>query len=153
MTKLSNQAEPAVRMLLEANETQLYEQLGMRVKTIELEPEKAGTFDLDVAYTGAAMGPKDDLVELGQKIFKRWNTAAFNLVCSSETDDADDRKKLVDAFNIGETALATVLSGLLVSSFGLAPAIAAVIAAIAIKRFGNPVYEEFCKAWKKHVTT
>jgi len=153
MCTLSVQAEKAVKDLLESDQNQLYEQLAMRVKAIEQEPEKSGQFDLDVEYGGAVMGLKDDLLEFGRKIFERWNASAYQIVCGSEAEDTKDRKRLVDSIGISETAMAATLSGMLVSSFGLAPAIAAVLAALVVKRFGRPVYEEFCKAWSANLTS
>lgn len=151
MNDLSKQAEPAIGELLKADEYQLYEQLAMRVKGIEKAPEHAGDFAMKVTYQSAEMGLRDDVIELGERIFRRWNTAAYELVCGSEDADSEDRKKIAEAIGLGETAVAAALSGLLVSSFGLAPAIAAVVAALVIKRFGRPVYEELCKVWKRSI--
>ena len=152
MTTLSTQAESAAKKLLKADENQLYEQLGMRTKAIEEEPAKAGTFDPQVVYNQAEMGIKEDVRELGQRIFRRWNVEAYKLVCGSEEKDRKDREELTKAFGISDVAVAASLSALLVTNFGVAPAIAAVVAALVVKRFFRPAHEEFCQVWRKHTT-
>jgi hypothetical protein len=133
--------------LLQATEDQLYEQLGIRAKAIAANPAAAGSFEPAVTYDGAAMGPLDDVREFGRRLFRRWNREAWNLACSD--DDTADRKKLLDAFGGGQAAVAATLSGILVAHLGLAPALAAIIAALALKYFFRPAYEEFCALWLK----
>jgi hypothetical protein len=152
MNTISAQAESAVERLLKADEEQLYEQLGMRAKAIEKDPSIAGSFDPQVIYDQAQMGLKDDILELGHRLFRRWNAEAYNLVCGSEEKDTKDRENLTKAFGVSDAAVAAILSATLVTTFGLAPAIAAVIAAIIVKRFCRPAYEEFCRVWQKHIS-
>jgi biopolymer transport protein ExbB/TolQ len=47
--------------------------------------------------------------------------------------------------------VAAYLATALVATFGLAPAIAAAIAAIVVRRFFKPAYQEFCKAWSERI--
>jgi hypothetical protein len=149
MTRLDDLARPAVADLLHAEEEQLYEQLGLRLRAIALDPAVAGSFDPAVIYDGAQMGAKEDILALGKRIFKRWSAEAHQLLCGSGDDDAADRARVRDAFGSGESTVAAIVAGLLVSHLGIAPALAAVIAAIACKRFFRPAFEEFCAAWSK----
>lgn len=152
MSTLSTQAESAAKTLLRADKNQLYEQLGMRVKAIKQDPSTAGSFDPRVVYDQAEMGAKEEIFELGQRFFRRWNKEAYQLACGSEAKDTADRKDLMASLGVSDIAVAAVFSGILVTTVGLAPAIAAVIAALIVKRFFRPTYEEFCQEWKKHVT-
>jgi hypothetical protein len=54
----------------------------------------------------------------------------------------------VDAFGIGGEAVATALAAVMVTSLGLAPAVAAVVAALAIKLFFRPAHGAMCDVWK-----
>lgn len=144
-------AVEAMENLLNADESQLYEQLGLRAKAISENPEKAGSFAPEVTYDESLMGPKEILKDLGQRLFQRWNVEAYNLICGADDSDAQDRKDIANAFGINQVMVGAAISGILVANFGLAPAIAAVIAAIALKRFFRPGYEEFCKVWKKNL--
>ncbi len=92
MTSLREQAEPTVKKLMMAEESQLYEQLGMRVKSISEEVEKAGSFEPEVIYDGAQMGAKDELREFGRRLFARWQIEAYKLVCGRDEEDQKDRK-------------------------------------------------------------
>jgi hypothetical protein len=148
MADLSKQAEPAVEKLLKADERQLYEQLGIRAKAMATDPSKSGDFAPEVTYDAAQMGLKEDVLAFGQRLFKRWNVQAYEVICGAEAAQ-QERSQLMNAFGVSEVTVAAVVASLLVSSLGLAPAVAAVIAALVIKRFFRPVYEEFCATWKK----
>lgn len=149
MSDLSELARPVVKKLLQSDVDKLYAELGMRAKTVTATPSAAGQLDPQIKHDVATMGPLDDLKRLGQRIFRRWNREAYKLMCNKSDDDAQDREKLVKAIGVGDVAVASALTGLLVSSFGLAPAIATALAALMVKRFFRPAYEEFCEVWKE----
>jgi hypothetical protein len=152
MSEIETQAQAAMENLLKYDESQLYQQLGIRKKMLETNPTAAGTFNLEVTDDEASMmGLRDSLEELGQRLYQRWQIEAYNLICGGQAVDEADRKKLADAFGLNQMVLGAAIAGVLVSSVGLAPTIAAVIAAIAVKRFFRPGYEEFCKVWKKNL--
>ena len=151
MSDLSKHAESAIEQLMRADVNELYELLALRVKTMEINPSQAGVLEMKVRLDEGDRGIKGEIIELGKRIFHRWNAAAYQIVCGPEAVDTEDRKKFVDAIGINETTMAAALSAILVSSFGLAPTIAAVVATLVVKRFGRPVYEELCKTWKSHI--
>lgn len=149
MSEPTKQTESAVANLLESDEDQLYEQLGIIAKAMGGNPSVSASFQPKVTYSEAVMGPMDDVRDLGKRIFRRWNKEAHKLICGSEEIDEKDREKLKQAFGFGEVTVAGALTGLLVTQFGLAPAIAAVLAALIAKRFFRPAYDEFCEFWKE----
>lgn len=140
-------SDQALGRLLQATDDQLFEQLGIRAKAIAANPAAAGSFEPNVAYDGAAMGPLDDVREYGKRLYKRWNREAYKLICGSDKEEITDRQKLLDAFGGGEVAVAAALSGLFVAHLGLAPALAGILAAITLKYFFRPAYDEFCSLW------
>jgi hypothetical protein len=152
MSNISEPTSSTVELLLESEESQLYEQLGMRSQAINFDVEKAGSFQPVITYDGAKMGAKEDIRELGQKIFYRWNYEIYSLACGKNAEDQADRKKIFEAIGLGEVALASTVTTVLISSFGIAPPIAIVLAAIITKRFFRPAYEEFCGVWSKYVS-
>ena len=151
MSDLANQAEPIVKKLLKAEESQLYELLGIRDQAIQAEPEKSASLDPQVTYNQAQMGAKEDVLELGKNIFDHWAVGAYKLACGSEDEDLEDREQLITATGVSEVAIAAAIAGLLISQLAVPAALAPVIAAIAVKRFFRPAYGEFCKIWKKNL--
>jgi hypothetical protein len=151
MTTLTEQAEPFVGKLLKSDVNQLYEQLGIRSAALRVDPATAGSFDPAVVYEGSHIGMKDEVRELGKRLFKRWNREGFALLCGGAAEDEADRQQMMKAVGLGDTAAAAALSALLVSNFGVAPAIAAVVAALVVKRFFRPTYDEFCAVWRKNL--
>jgi hypothetical protein len=151
MSKAATQAQAAAEKLLKADESQLYEILGMRAKAIAADPATAGSFDPTVAYDESLMGIRQDVIEFGQRLFRRWSVEAYGIICGEGADDQSDRKELAEAFGLGDAVVAGAITTALVSGLGLAPAVAAVIAALLVKRFFRPGCQEFCAAWKKHL--
>lgn len=150
MNNLEKQAESVAIKLLQNDESQLYEKLGMVAKAIAIDPIKGSSFEPEVTYDGSEMGMQEDLLEFGEKVFSRWHVQLYSIVCGSESEDKEDRQKILTAFGTAAT-LSAYISGILVTSFGVAPAIAVLLAAIVVKRFFTPVYEEFCILWKNHL--
>lgn len=138
----------AVENLLESDENQLFEQLGIRMNAMRSDPAVAGTYDPAVSYDAAQMGVLDDVRAFGKRVFGRWNREAWELVCGTAKEDGDDRQSLLAGLGVDKTTAAAALAALLVGQLGMAPALAAVVAALVVKRFFRPVYDEFCSTWK-----
>ncbi|WP_316193856.1 hypothetical protein [Bradyrhizobium sp. SZCCHNRI1029] len=132
------------------DESNLIEMLGIRARQIQSNHTIAGEFSPDVTYDAKFMGPLDDIKALGLRILNRWNRELFNIVCGASNDDKEDRTKILNALTLGEgaaiAALIPVLTGL-----GLAPALAAVLAAIIVKRFLGTALDTICDAWGQQV--
>ncbi|WP_135611482.1 hypothetical protein [Methanococcoides sp. AM1] len=151
-SELNIEARLAVEKLLKADENQLYVELGIRSQAIAKDFAVSSAFEPEVVYEEAEMGFIDDLKEFGKRIYRRLEQEMYNLFCKSTAEDEEDLKKFANAFNIGETEVAAVMTALLVTQFGMAPAVAPVIAALVIKRFFDPVYEEFCIFWGEKIS-
>ncbi len=151
MSTMTELAVPIVQNYLQCDDMQLYEQIGILSRAIGRDPALAGSVEPSVVYDRAEMGLKEDVLVLGQRVYRRWNREAYDLLCSSTTTGEIDRRELANAFGISDVAVAAILAGLIVTNFGLAPAIATVIAALVVKRFMRPAYEEFCEVWSKHI--
>src|ERR1035437_8052268 len=144
MPELQDQAKAAVEKLLQSQEDQLFAELGLRGKAIDADPAVAGQFDPDISYDAEFAGPMDALKEFGQRYFDKVNRQVYDLVCGATKESEEDRGKLRDAFGMDKPTSAGVLAGVLVSSFGWAPAIAAVVAALVVKLFFRPGSELSC---------
>jgi hypothetical protein len=153
MLNLSQHAEPAITKLMDIDdEDTLFEQLGIRAKAIQNNPELSGSFEPTAAYEASTMGVLDDVRNYGKRLFRRWSVEGYNLICGDDPEDEEDRKELANAFGLGNNKIASVMAAMLVAQLGLAPAIAAVIATILIKRFLlKPAYEQFCDVWKANL--
>ena len=55
MSEIETQAQVAMENLLKYDESQLYQQLGIRKKMLETNPTAAGTFNLEVTDDEASM--------------------------------------------------------------------------------------------------
>jgi predicted secreted protein len=151
MPNLEDHAQPALEKLLQSDPDQLYAELGLRQKAIVDDPAEAGRFETTATYEAEFAGPLDVLKELGQSFFKNVSKNAYDLVCGDDEANAAARQKLAKAFNSGETVFASTLAALMVTSFGLAPAIAAVVAALVVKLFLKSAYGAMCSVWKAHL--
>jgi cytochrome c biogenesis protein CcdA len=140
-------SEKQARQLLQSDEDQLLEQLGMRAAAVTRDLALAGDVAPQlVAGDVLAMGVTDDLKALGRRILRRWNRVAHELACGKDSNDATTREDLKKALGLSEAAAIGVLTGALIG-VGMMPALAPVLAAIVVKRFFNSAYDEFCEFW------
>ena len=154
MATESGLSESTAEELLKKDADQLYEILGMRAKAVEEDSSLQASFEPDVEYS-PHMGVMDDLQKVGRRMFNKAQTQAYALVCGTDPEDEEDRKKIIAALGIGSAAAAIALAGVLVGTFGLAAAFAGVIAPLIIKRFAEPVLDEghkgICELWKENL--
>jgi len=120
--------------------------LARQDKAISADPSAADNPELDPDYDDPTMS-LDALKSLGSRILKEWNKRLFKLVCAN-ADDAD-RKKLVDAFGMGETALVAAVASLLLTI--ASPAIAAAASVIIVKQFLLPAGGVVCEVWEEAI--
>lgn len=108
----------------------------------------SGHFDVQPDQTLESQGIMEDFAGFGRRYFQRLNLQAYALVCGSDAENSEQRQELIHAFGIGRDAVAPALAAMLVGYLGLAPAIAAVVAALMIRLFFQPGYEAMCDTWK-----
>jgi len=127
MTDIRALAKPAMEKLEESDESQLYQELGIRLKAMASNPALAGSFDPAVTYSATLMGPLDDVKLFGKKFFEKMSREAYGLVCGGGLT-AEEQKKFTEALG-NKADWGTWLAVILVSHWALAPAIAACIEA------------------------
>jgi hypothetical protein len=127
---------------LQMDEEELYKLVGSHAITIEAEAFPPA-YQPDSTFT-------QDFRAIGEKIFNRLIKSFYALLCGDSPDDKDDRDKVILALGDG-TILVSTLAGLFITNFGLAPAIATVVAALVLKRVLTPTYTEVCKFWGENL--
>lgn len=152
MPENQNQIQSAIEDLLASDEAQLFEELAIRNRAMVKDPSVAGSYNPSVSYNAALMGPMDDLRNFGRRFFNKVNKDCYQLVCGS--GDADkERQKLLDAFKLGKAEVAAVMAALFVAYLSVAPAIAAVLAALVVKLFFKNAHEAMCEVWSGKLET
>ena len=123
--------------------------LGMRAKAIERDPALKDNPDFEPQYEAKTMGALDDIKALGRRILHRWNKELYGVVCGSGPGD-QNRKAVLDALNLGETAVVAAVASVLLS-MGAAAALAAALAPLVVKKFIWPAKDELCAAWSEGI--
>jgi hypothetical protein len=142
--KIIAAAQDSVQNLEALTDDDLYQVLTLRVRAIEAEPNRSGDFSLQ---TPKLMGVSEDLVNFGRKFFNRLQHNAYELLCGKDDDYKDLRNQVNEALSSSITAATGVIAAALVSTIGLAPAIAAVIAAILLRLVGKTTLQATCALW------
>lgn len=119
--------------------------LGMREKEIEKDPNLKNDPNLTPVY-GPHMGLIDDLKSLGGRLALRWSKELYQMVCGAENGVQADRKKILDALNLGEAAVIGAVAATLLA-IAVPAALAAAAAPLIVKRFIWPARDELCVAW------
>lgn len=148
--------EVLLESLWELDEDQLAAQIGDRAQAIEddvagggtrgVDPASLESIDVNIAAR-ASIDPK--FLEAGQRLFDRINPSAYELMCKPLGDNADTQKILDETINQNYTKAAGMLAPVLVSGFGLAPAVAALVATLIIKKIANMGATAICESWEK----
>ena len=139
--------KPILEKLLDVDDLTLLEKLGMRGKAVQIGTPSAVGYDPVLVHDAGVMGPLDDLRELGRRLVGRWNRELFKVMCGDDKADQKDRESLLQSIGLGDVAIASAVTAVLVSSFAVAPAIAIVIAALVVKRIISPGGAVACEFW------
>lgn len=152
MDQLANQALPALQRLQYYDEAELYTELGSRLEALRRDPSMAGQFDIEVDRGELeALGVMDNVKAFGGQFFERFSGNAYAFMCGSEAVGTEERQAVERAFSMGQEAVGAALTALLVAYVGIAPAIAVVVAAIAVKLFFRSAYEAMCDVWNSNL--
>ncbi len=96
------------------------------------------------------MGPLDDAAELGMRILKRWNVVLYQLVCGGSDVDPVAKKDILAALKIGTPdAIAAAITGILITTFSVGPAIAAIVGVLLARVLLPAAGQEVCSFWKE----
>lgn len=156
--------EALVASLSELDDDVLEAQLGARAQAIEDEvagrgakgagadPASLDSIDVDVAAR-AAIDSK--FLDAGRHLFNSISPTAYKLLCSPLGGEGADETmqqlvKLLDEDldkNIAKAA--GMLTPFLTANLGLAPAIAALVSTLIIKRASKEAAGSICEAWQK----
>ena len=136
-TTLTSVAE---QMAAEMSEEQLLREIGLRARTFAMFPAAASSVEKSVPEAAALERAWDDLGEFGGWIFRRLHRQLHS-VPSNGTRDGDGRPSR-NGFDRANAASANRIVSVLTATLGVAPAIASVVAALALKRLLQPAWEE-----------
>ncbi len=128
----------AEQMATEMSEEQLLREIGLRARTFAMFPAAASSVERSVPEAAALERAWDDLGEFGGWIFRRLHRQLFSVPASDCRDDAPAH----NGFAPSDAASADRIVTVLTATLGVAPAIASVVAALALKRLLKPAWTE-----------
>ncbi len=144
-------AETVLSLAGQFDDSILLSEIGRRASLERAVPAGAAMAmqrDVTNVPESSLSGGYPTLRRLGARILGRAHRELHGLLCGTDDADKEDREALRDAFNIGQGALAAAIAGLLASGpLGLTAFVAAPVAAIIVRRFLAPSWEETCKLW------
>lgn len=136
-TTLTSVAE---QMAMEMSEEQLLREIGLRARTFAMYPAAASSFQKSVPEAAALERAWDDLGEFGGWIFRRLHRQLHSVPAGGCRED--DLPSPRNGFKPTDSASASRIVKVLTATLGVAPAIASVVAALAIKRLLQPAWNE-----------
>lgn len=142
--------ENGIQALRSADLKNLYGRLGAYTEQFQNDPQAFAEADAQITIQGQiAGGAMDEMVDLGKRITAQCSKKLYAVTCDSRADSAQARKSILDALGLKSAdALAASLTSVLVGSFGMAPAIAVVIAVILARVLLPATREGICEYWK-----
>ncbi|MBW4640393.1 MAG: hypothetical protein KME05_19620 [Gloeocapsa sp. UFS-A4-WI-NPMV-4B04] len=146
------QLDELTEKLVELDDNQLMLHLGMSTqgisKDLEGQTRSASIDSIDLSLYEITRSNQDTL-HFGQRLFKRLNASSYELLCKDPFDDGETLQKLNEALKDSIAKAAGFLAPVLVANLGLAPAIAAIIAALIVKTISKAFADEICATWKQ----
>jgi hypothetical protein len=147
---MKSEIETAVKTLSAEGNDQLYARLAATSQEFVRAPAKLSSPSASVSIDIGIAGPLDDAVDLGKRILKRWNRSIYDIVCGTPDADPQARKTIMDALKLNSPeALAAAITGVLIATFSVGPAVAAVVGVLFGKVLLPAAGEEVCKFWKE----
>jgi hypothetical protein len=157
----AEQALPELSQLLDASEETLYAALVARTdETIKGSPVPVGDNETNLrdGYSNpfgrlldADILTRDtETLSLGRRLFRRWNLVLHDFACNPSKSDTDLRDRLMNAIT-DKTSGGVAIVAAVLASLGVGPAVAAILAALAIKLILVPAADEVCKAWSASI--
>ena len=139
--------EAAFVELDERSNDALYSELSWRVAVTAAAPAEVTGFTPtvdadDVPRSSASAG-------LGARIFRRWSAALHEFLCSSSADDEAMRARVFQLISKKDGTAPTAVACVLVGSFGVSPAVAAVVSVLCFRIVFRPAGAEICAQWRK----
>jgi hypothetical protein len=147
MAELNDDALGVVQRFSDADDEELYRELGLRTKAAARNPELAAQFapspDL-LEPKGIALG---DLVAAGRKAFLEASKLAYFGVCSGMQGMKFDT--LISMVGKDRVALIGALTTVLAANFGILAITAPIVAAIVVGKVLPTSVEALCAGWAK----
>lgn len=125
----------------------LFQQLGLRIKALERDPTIAGYFTPPAGAVQPMGVTLADLRDLGRRMFARLSRSGYSMVCGEEESMGGPLERLLSTLNTNVTTVSAALAAVLVSQLAIAPAIAGVVAALAIGKVAPSTLEGICRTW------
>jgi hypothetical protein len=151
MTNITETVKPTLEKWLGADEDTLLEQLGLRAQAGWGQRAEVAEFDPTIVYNVVEMGPMDELREIGRRLFRRWSRELHNLACGSDEAYKVDRESILQAIGGDDVAVAAAITAVLIVSFGVAPALAPLLAGLVLKYIIKPAGDTLCEYWREHL--
>lgn len=129
----------AEQMAVEMSEEQLLREIGLRARTFAMYPAAAASVERSVPEAAALERAWDDLSEFGGWIFRRLHRQISSVPPGDGTAGPEIPR---NGFDKASAASAGRIVSVLTATLGVAPAIASVVAALALKRLLKPGWEE-----------
>jgi len=148
MSPLMDEALSAVEGLQDADDDELFRQLGLRMQAMQRDPMVAGHF----APPATALEPMGmtlgDIIGAGRRAFATLSSASYALLCSGGPVGGRF-DAFVDTLGTNRMAITAALATVLVAQIGIAPAIAGVVATLAIGKAAPASMEMMCGMWAR----
>ncbi len=148
------QLDDLVQRLANLDEETLQQQLGIRAQNLGEDLTRSASIEsIDVkTLTAVPRGPEGNkALEFGQRLFKRLNAEAYDLLCSSDPfgDGGKTMQQIESAYKDSSTKAAGVLAPILVANLGLAPVVAAIIATLIVQKIAKATGSTICSMWQE----